>query len=191
MMKGIVLCGGKSSRMGTDKALITHKGKTCLENTMALFDALSLAYVVSCNAQQHLSYTHFVPSEKIVIDQNKYAGPMRGLMSCYENYPQDLFLLACDMPDIYIPHLQALIDLYENDPYYDAYLYRKHSFYEPLCAIYTQKGLEKIRYKIDPYEGNFSFQKLLQKELRTKTISLTDAEASFLKNYNYKEDWAL
>jgi len=187
MIKGVVLCGGKSSRMGTDKALILHKGKTCLENTIAHFDDLHLSYTVSCNALQYPTYATIVQPKSIVVDQTMYAGPMRGLMSCYDAFAQGLFLLACDMPDVCTPHLQALIDLYVDNPSYDAYLYRKHTFYEPLCAIYTQKGLEKIRHEIDPIEGNFSFQKLLQDKLNTKTIDIGDA--LFLKNYNYKEDW--
>jgi len=186
-MKGILLCGGKSSRMGTDKALIKHHGKTCLEHTIALFDELTLPYLVSCREDQYPTYTKYVETKHIIIDQKKYGGPLRGLMTCFDEYSEDLFLLACDMPNMKAHHIQKLIDLYDSSPTHDVYIYVNNGRYEPLCAFYTKEGLSKIKKEVHPREGNFSFQELLKTKLKTKQINIK--ESLFLKNYNYKEDW--
>lgn len=185
-MVGVILCGGLSTRMGTDKALIKTQGNTWLEQSIDLFQQINLPYLVSCNASQEQTYQEFIPLDKLIIDQEIYKGPIRGIMSAFNHTQQDLLVIACDMPFMTTSVLNELISEFKKENTLDAYVYKNKDLYEPLCAIYTQQGLEKIKTNLDSQEKPvFSLQRILQK-VRVKELEVKNTLP--FQNINEQQD---
>jgi len=172
--------------MGEDKVLLKTNGKTWLVNMVSLFEELGLPYFVSCNEIQSRYLSTLVDNKNIVVDYPIYQGPLLGMMSTALISEEDLFMLACDMQQMDIDKMRQLLDAYKKDSSYEVYVYKRNDFFEPLCGIYTKRALNKIKEEVDLFKGNFSFQYLLREKLKTKVLEVRDA--TFLKNYNSRED---
>jgi len=101
---GVVLAGGKSSRMGSDKANLVLKNKTLLHNACDLLkDAGAKNILISRNVTNPVeSLRHFSPSDyplkKYVKDIYLNSGPLGGIYSTLVATDYDLLITAVDMP---------------------------------------------------------------------------------------------
>jgi molybdenum cofactor guanylyltransferase len=91
----IILAGGKSSRMGTDKRLLPLQGRPVfdivLESVKPFFDEI----IISTNDPETLSHHGFECVEDEVIG----AGPAAGIMSVMRRHPREYYqVVACDTP---------------------------------------------------------------------------------------------
>lgn len=95
---GVVLCGGESKRMGRDKGLLLENGRPWCRIAFDLLASLLPRVVVSIHPHQRSQYeAHFAP-EQLVEDRYPRMGPLGGLLSVHDSFPQeDLAVLACDM----------------------------------------------------------------------------------------------
>ncbi len=190
LLSGLVLCGGKSSRMGTDKGLMQKDGKSWAETAFQKLSALGIPVKLSINASQRNSYRTLFEKALLVEDQLELPGPLVGLLSGHlEQEPNDLLLLACDMTDISIMRIQQLIALYqEHADAYDFFVFKNGQDYEPMLGIYTSKGLRKIDRLVK--EGalkRYSMKHVLDSGT-TLTIEITDDQKKEFRNYNSAED---
>jgi molybdopterin-guanine dinucleotide biosynthesis protein A len=179
---GVVLCGGESKRMGSDKGLIRINDSSWAEHVAQKLVALHIPVVISINEQQKSSYNSIFPGVQLVIDNIDIKGPLRGLLSVHEKYPtKDILLMACDLIDMNQQMFTTLIETYKANNAFDYYVYQ-NDFPEPFCAIYTARGLKAVFRQASLHSlKKFSFQNLLQ-EGNTFKIQTTD-KSSF-KNYN-------
>lgn len=100
-MKGVILCGGQSSRMGTDKGMLPYNSITWAQLAADKLAALQLPVVISVNEQQYCFYKSRLPQFNIIQDNNflQIGEPLKGILSVHLQYPSDdLLVLACDMP---------------------------------------------------------------------------------------------
>ena len=172
---GVILAGGKSLRMGTDKGLITI-GDTCWAAFMVtkLHD-VNLKYLVSINSSQIQLYRRYFIDESLLVDNNDLAGPIAGLLSIYAKYPKnDFLLLACDMIDMQRQTIETLIKIYNDEPGYNFYVYQNEGFVEPFCAIYTAHGLEILFDQLSTEQLSGSSLQMIFDQGLTKRISITD-----------------
>ena len=179
---GVVLCGGESKRMGSDKGLLERDGKTWAELTAAKLVSLKIPVVISINDQQLELYAKLFPADELIIDGIDIQGPMKGLLSVHQKYPeQDILLMACDLLDMDEPTLNNLIDKYKSEDDYDFFVYYEE-YAEPFCAIYTSRGLKPVLEKAQLHSLiKFSFQSILD-EGNTLRIPIT--QKSSFRNYN-------
>ncbi|TAH03370.1 MAG: hypothetical protein EAZ15_03355 [Sphingobacteriales bacterium] len=176
---GVVLCGGKSMRMGADKGLLLKEDKPWATIVAQKFDALNMPYVVSVNDAQLATYVKYFKSEILILDTQTIPGPLRGLLTVHQQYPQkNLLVLACDMIDMQPQTIQTLINNYTTQPNFNFYAYHNGDFWEPFCGIYTAKGLNSL---VLGNQTDFSLQHILSSGLSQKNIILD--EGSF-NNYN-------
>lgn len=135
-LHGLVLAGGRSSRMGRDKAALEYAGRSQLERAFALLDPLVSRCFVSVRAdQQHDPLRARFP--QIVDAAPGVEGPAAGILSALRAHPQSAWLvLACDLPFLDAGTLQHLIA--RRDPTRTATAFRSNhdGLPEPLCAIY-------------------------------------------------------
>ena len=90
-MNALILIGGKSSRMGTDKGLLNYHGKPQREYLFDLAKKYCTEVYFSCRAEQQFS-------EQSIIDTYSL-GPMGGILSAFDFNPNTAWLVvACDMP---------------------------------------------------------------------------------------------
>ncbi len=182
-MIGVVLCGGESKRMGSDKGLLSVGSLTWAEHAEAKLAELDIPVVISINQTQLPNYSHIYNTEKLIIDTINVKGPLKGLLSVHQYYPDDdLMLLACDMIDMDVDTLQELKKNYYINPHFDYYLYQCDGFMEPLCAVYPAETLKALIKIIDTSElTHFSMHRII-KESNYKTIEIKEKEK--FSNYN-------
>ncbi|MGC4232719.1 MAG: molybdenum cofactor guanylyltransferase [Niabella sp.] len=145
-MIGLILCGGLSSRMGSDKGLLkTETTNWALEATNKLI-GLNIPIKVSINSLQQEAYKDALPDTEFITDNVALPvrGPLLGLLSAHIAYPtEDILALACDMPLMTSFLLKELYRTYKQQQA-DSFLYSNNGEPEPLCAIYTTSALQKI-----------------------------------------------
>jgi len=146
-MQGIILCGGQSLRMGTDKGLLSTEAKTWAQSAYNKITALNIPVKVSVNKQQQAGYSAIFSGNNLVTDDPslQLKGPLLGVLSSHFQFPsEDLIVLACDMPLMEPSILKELYNNYRQHPSFDAYIYTNDGEPEPLCGIYTSKALSGI-----------------------------------------------
>jgi molybdenum cofactor guanylyltransferase len=143
---GVVLCGGKSSRMGKDKGLIKKENITWAEVAFNKLKSLSIPAVVSINDSQLFEYQKVFPHNLLIADKLDIAGPLKGILSVHLKYPNnDLFVLACDIVDVDFQQLSELKEVYDKEKdSYDFFVYKNDNYFEPLCGIYNSQALANI-----------------------------------------------
>ncbi|MGB0334579.1 MAG: molybdenum cofactor guanylyltransferase [Opitutales bacterium] len=134
---GLVLAGGKSTRMGRDKALLSYDGEqTQLEKTSALLQSVCSRVLVS----QRRSQAFPLPAGTEVIHDcmDQVKGPLCGILSAMHAHPEVHWLvLACDLPRIEVTTLKKLCDAFRGSaPSLTAYRSSHNGLPEPLCAVY-------------------------------------------------------
>lgn len=179
---GVVLCGGESKRMGSDKGLLPINEKTWGVHIADKLRDQDLPVIVSINKGQEASYKKVFAQEELVIDQLPMHGPLNGLLTVHQQFPEnDILLMACDLVDMESAILSDLISTYEkNEASY--YAYEQDDFFQPLCAIYTARALQELLKTLTNGSlANYSFQYILN---NSNTCRLhTDFQKSFT-NYN-------
>jgi len=180
---GIVLAGGKSRRMGTEKGMLKFGGKHLIEHAIAVLEKLCDQIIISENSDTYDFLGYPVYSDII-----PNSGPMGGIYTGLMNSETELnLILSCDMPFISEELLNHLIDHNEG---FDAVVpwHGSHKF-EPLCALYNKSSLPILEQFIQ--NNNY---KILDAffELRTNKLLMSD-ELGFYKshlfdNLNSKED---
>ena len=100
MITGVVLCGGSSTRMGSDKGMMQHGSQTWAQIAFNKLRSLNIPVVVSINPVQHTAYQAVFSEELLVKDNDELniGGPLKGILSAHQQYPQaDLIVLAVDI----------------------------------------------------------------------------------------------
>ncbi len=136
---GLVLSGGKSTRMGSDKGLLAYHGLPQREYFYTLLEQLCDKVYLSlrCDQLQEVSQNF-----NYILDNDNYQGPFNGILSAHEKFPDAAWLvLACDLPLLDLDTLKRLVD--ERDPKMvaTAMATKKSGLPEPLVAIWEPKGL--------------------------------------------------
>lgn len=131
---GLVLSGGKSTRMGKDKGLIKYHGVPQREYLYDLLSQVCEATFISVREEQEAE----LPKEmNAIVDLNEYRGPYNGLLSAHKKYPDAAWLvLACDLPLMDLDALRELISQRNSTKQATAFALKENPLPEPLCAIW-------------------------------------------------------
>ena len=130
-----ILCGGKSTRMMTDKALSIYKGQTFLSRIIKALDFLQNEIVLVSSNPKHMNLNiTCIPD----IVSNK--GPVSGIVSALKNTKTDTnIILSCDIPLIKKDLINWLIRQHKTD--YDGTVITCNGKHMPLIAIYNKSSL--------------------------------------------------
>ena len=176
---GIVVAGGKSSRMGADKGLIKIDNKTFVENVITAMEPLVNEIIIVSNNPEYDQFGFYR-----VEDEIKDSGPLAGLYSGlkYSNSEFNL-VLSCDIPIIKTEILEKLIEVdYKN---YEVTQIESHNKTMPLIAIYQKQCMHKCLELLQQDERRL---RVAVNQLKTKTIVIDSEYDPFVKNVNNKED---
>ena len=145
-----ILAGGKSTRMGADKAFVMLDGCTLLAK------ALELAHAVTADVRVVGEAAKFAAFAPVVEDVFRERGPLGGIHAALRASAAELNLvLAVDVPFVTGPLLRYLIARARRSGAVVT-LPRAGVGWQPLCAVYrrefadvAEKALREGRYKID------------------------------------------
>lgn len=175
---GIILSGGKSSRMGTDKGFLMYEDKRFVEHSIeALKPLVSNVIIVSDNED----YDAF--GLKRIEDVIKNAGPLAGIYSGLKHASTVYGLvLSCDIPLINSEVLKKLIDAVDPDS--EVIQIESQGKNMPLIALY-KKSCEPIFLKL-LNQGERRLQFAVN-QCKVKHVLLTSEDELFTKNINTPE----
>ena len=146
---GLVLAGGASTRMHSDKAALVYHDRPQLDWTMQLAAGVCRRSFVSVRAEQArdpLRGAHEQIVDRVPAASPAMGGPLVGILSALETHPEAAWLvLACDLPFVDRATLDHLVA--NRDPQRVATAYRSShdGLPEPLCAIFEPRALEPMR----------------------------------------------
>lgn len=186
-MLGVVICGGQSSRMGSDKGLLRLEAKTWAQTAIDKMTALDIPVKISVNANQLPAYSAVFPRSDLIADDTslQLGGPLLGVLSSHLQHPTgDLFVLACDMPLMEPFLLKELHEQYLLNPSYDAHVFTNNGEPEPLCAIYTANGLSIILAMLRDGLLLKHSMKFMLDHLAVNAIPVTDEQKKYFRNFN-------
>ncbi|MCX2492131.1 molybdenum cofactor guanylyltransferase [Pedobacter sp. PF22-3] len=190
-MLGIVLCGGQSLRMGTDKGLLNHQNKLWAQVVADKLISLNLPVKFSVNPLQQSTYAGYFGNERLIVDDPSLdvRGPLLGVLSAHLSNPEeDLFLLACDILLMEPRLLEKLIHSAKADDAFDVYIFTKDGQQEPLCGIYKSEGLKKIIFMLQHNALVKHSMKYVLGNLRVSEIAVEDHDYRYFGNFNSKEE---
>ncbi len=138
-ISGVVLSGGKSSRMGTNKSLLTLDGKPVIEHITNELQLVSHTVSVISNTPSSFDFLDF----DLYGDRYLNSGPLAGLESAFYHIDADVYICAaCDMPFVHKNVYNYLLhSLGEFDAVIPIYKEKMH----PLSGIYTSNVLPEIQ----------------------------------------------
>jgi molybdopterin-guanine dinucleotide biosynthesis protein A len=184
---GIILCGGKSSRMGQDKGMLKLGKDTWAEIAYSKLKFFSIPVYVSINKNQEVAYNQCFQKSILIEDDFPVGGPLKGILSAHHKFPEkDLLILSCDMP---LMNLSVLYRLFDNYLFFktkfDFFSYSLNERFEPLCSIYTSSGLKNIETECLENKLRENSPQALLKSGNTKILTVPSGSEEYFTNFNY------
>ncbi len=182
MVTGIILAGGKSSRMGKDKCLLKVKNKKLISNILMIFETLTDEILISANKPEYENFGY-----SIIPDEYKDCGPLGGIVSALQKSSNDVNIIApCDMPMLRVELFEFLLSKSQN---FQAVVPIFNKKYEPLTIILQKNTIDTAISQLD--NNDFKMMNFLRK-LKTNFVEITDNLAFFdesmFLNINRLED---
>lgn len=150
-LTAFVLAGGKSTRMGSDKAFLEFKGKTLLDRALQTLQALTPEVLIVGDRGR------FAAHGSVVEDVFRDRGPLGGIHAALSVSATDLnIVLAVDLPFVEPELLQYVLKRARRSTALAA-VPRTDDGWQPLCAVYrtpfknlAERSLLQGKNKIDP-----------------------------------------
>lgn len=185
---GLVVCGGRSSRMYTDKSMLTYYEKPQRYHVYEMLQPICEKVFISCNNEQ----ANFIEAGyKFLPDNAAYQniGPMAALLTAFDQFPgKDILFIGCDYPFLTAADLQDFSASYKNGQP-AAFYNEQEDLYEPLLACYPVQAVDTLKKM--HVDGQYSLQQFLKNNHAIKyypkqviSIQSIDTRESFLHAYN-------
>lgn len=184
----VILCGGKSTRMGTDKALLPIDGTTFINKLLQILNQLDFNEILisTCKGKSGYSKT----CAKIIFDDRPDCGPLGGIETALQTIHSPLLLvLAIDMPGITAEFLKWLLSQSVSETNTGVALKMENKI-EPLCAIYPKNSLYILQHQLN--SGNKRAVEFAKRCVEEGLVKLIETPAQFencLKNVNTRQEF--
>ncbi|MFA5974060.1 MAG: molybdenum cofactor guanylyltransferase [Lentimicrobiaceae bacterium] len=183
---GIILAGGKSSRMGAEKGLQELCGKPLIHYAIEALSGLCNTIIISSSSDAYHSLGY-----KVVADVFPGIGPMGGIYSALKQSETERNLvLSCDLPFVSEELMSYILE--NSTGYKVAVPWRGDQHYEPLCGFYHLSILDQINAFIE--NNNYKLPDIFD-EIRINKLVI-NSELNFYQenlflNVNSKHDLTL
>ncbi|MCH8012595.1 MAG: NTP transferase domain-containing protein [Candidatus Marinimicrobia bacterium] len=142
-ISGAILAGGKSSRIGTDKALLKLDGQTLIERAITTLRPYTGDPIIIANAPDKYNFLNLSVYPDIIAD----TGPLGGILTALEkSNTTHCMVLACDLPFV---SGELIKILWNQGLVHDVTVVDAGFGVEPLCAVYSKRCLSPIRKQLD------------------------------------------
>ncbi len=157
---GLVLCGGASERMGTDKCFIDYHGIPQCYHVFELLKNFCNDIFISSNSTLASRFDSRYP---IIHDDKLFekSGPMAALLTTWKKYPRKhLLVVGCDYPLLSASELGDFI--VSIKPQLDASVFfnETQNLFEPVLGYYSHRCFDPLQKRFEI--GNFSLQGFLK-----------------------------
>ncbi len=179
---GLVLCGGSSSRMGTDKSMLQYYEKPQRYHVYDMLLPFCEKVFISCNQDQANSIE---AGYDFIQDDEAFSniGPMGALLTAFAKYPgKHMLLTGCDYPFLKAGELEIFSKLCKDIP---VSFYNKEAvIYESMLAWYPLTCFDELKQMYEAKQ--FSLQQLLRKTDATKYLP---TDINCIKSIDTAEDY--
>ncbi len=147
-MTGIILAGGKSSRMGQDKGLMLYQGKPLIQFAIDAIEPIVESVVIVSSNKDYAQFGY-----PLIADIYPEKGPLAGIYSGLKSVKSELnIVLGCDMPNVNSSLLEHLISLVDNEavllPAFNGKTEQLVGIYTKKCEPIFKKEIERDNLKI-------------------------------------------
>ena len=156
---GIILAGGRSTRMGTDKSMISLDGRYLYQIAAEKLSHFCDDVYISVNQNQALSHNFELP---IIIDKYEEQGPMGGLITSLEDCVPPFLVMAVDLIRLEEADIQNLIRQHNPTKGCTMFYHPETEIYEPLLSLWELSMLQELNTYFK--DGGRSFQKFLKSQ---------------------------
>jgi molybdopterin-guanine dinucleotide biosynthesis protein A len=185
---GIVLCGGKSTRMGTSKALLPFGPETMLQRVVRLLATVVSPIVVVGASDQELP--ELPPAVIVTRDEREGRGPLEGLRAGLKSLASAdvAYVTSCDVPLLVPAFVVRMIDLLGD---HDIAVMEIDGFTHPLSAVYRRTTLPRIESLLaeDRLRPAFLFDAVRTRRVKPEEMTSADPQLLTLRNLNTREDY--
>lgn len=187
---GIILCGGRSRRMGRPKAWLPFGNELMLPRMVRLLgDVVSPVVVVAAVGQD---VPPLPAGVEVVRDEEEDRGPLQGLaagLAALVGRADAAFLSACDAPFLRPTFVQRIIELLGD---YQICVPQVGEFHHPLAAAYGLDVLPPVRQLLatDRLRPVFLFETATTRLVTADELADVDPGLQSLRNLNTPEDYA-
>jgi len=186
---GIVLCGGKSTRMGVPKATLPFGPETMLQRVVRLLGAVVSPTVVVAAREQSLPPL----ADEVVItyDEREQRGPLEGLRAGLKALPNSVefaYITSCDVPLLVPAFVERMVELLGD---HDIAVMEIDGFQHPLSAVYRRDTLPHVENLLqnDRLRPVFLFDAVRTRRVRPEEMISVDPKLRTLRNLNTREDY--
>lgn len=184
----IVLCGGKSSRMGSSKALLPFGPETMLQRVVRVLSEVVERIVVVAAVGQELPTLPI--NVTVTRDERDARGPLEGLRAGLKALPSDVdvaYVTSCDVPLLVAGFVTEMFELARD---VDVAVMEIDGFTHPLSAVYRRSTLPVVEDLLaqDRLRPVFLFDAVPTRRVHPEEIT-ADPELKTLRNLNTRDDY--
>lgn len=183
---GVVLAGGKSRRMGRDKAFLPFGSTLLIERIITRLHLITDQLLIITNTPEQYTFLQLPLSPDLLPNKGSLGGIYTGLTLA--NTEQILFI-ACDMPFVRVDFLRYL---YTESLGFEVVIPCNQEGFQPLCALYSKTCLPAVTHQIA--EGQLKitefFHFVRTKVITERAIRHFDLRGRMFYNMNTPEEYA-
>jgi molybdopterin-guanine dinucleotide biosynthesis protein A len=186
---GIVLCGGKSTRMGTSKAMLPFGPETMLQRVVRLLGSIVNPIIVVAARDQELPL--LPPDVTVTHDEREARGPLEGIRAGLKALPASsnaAYITSCDVPLLVPAFVARMLELLGD---HDIAVMEIDGFPHPLSAVYRSRVLPKVESLLteDRLRPVFLFDAVKTRKVKPEEMTAVDPQLLTLRNLNTREDY--
>lgn len=181
----IILAGGRSARMGEDKAFLRLGRSTLIEVLSSKLEADFSEIIIAADLVK--KYNNF--KTRVVADIIPARGPLGGIYTGLVNSGSRFgFVFACDMPFVNLDFVRYMKGQIDGA---DIVVPKRNQRYEPLHAIYSKRCIQPIKDQIERDDLKISnlFSRLEVRVIGQEVIDRFDPKHVIFTNINTEEDY--
>jgi len=187
---GIVLCGGKSSRMGRSKAMLPFGAERMLQRVVRILrETVEPIIVVAAQGQE---LPPLPPEVLLARDEHPERGPLEGIragLAAVRDNADAVYISGCDVPLLKEGFVRRMI---EELGRHEIAVPREGKFYHPLAAVYRATVLSDVEQLLaeDRLRPFFLFESCDTRTVPVESLREVDPQLDSLRNLNRPQDYA-
>jgi len=188
----IILCGGKSTRMGRDKATLPFGPECMLQRVVRLVGEVVPLQNMVVVAAPHQPLPEIPAAVQVARDERQDRGPLEGLAAGLRQLGgriDAVYVTSCDVPLLVPDFVRRLFELLGD---YDIAVPRDAEFHHPLAAVYRASVLSHVERLLaqNQLRPRMLFNATSTREVPVEDLRSVDPNLSTLENLNRPEDYA-